>query len=67
MSPLFKLLVILFIIIGSVYECRADDKEPCEFGCKPFINCMPCSMVRDEEGNLQTYNEPGWCWIRGKK
>ena len=24
-----------------------------EFGCKPFVNCMPC--------------EGGWCWIKGKK
>jgi len=51
--------IILFFMILAL---EAQYVFGCEdFGCKPYVNCMPCEVLRDAEGELQS---GGWCWIR---
>lgn len=57
MTPLFKIFILLLIIIGSVYECQA-----CEFGCTPWVDCMPCSLLLGDDGLPVAAG--GWCFTK---
>ena len=50
MTQLFKpvLFILAMFATGMTFKCEA-----CEFGCKPFVDCMPVPG--------------GWDYIRGKK
>lgn len=50
-------IIVIIAVVAAVNKAKAADcvkeAELVEFGCKPFVNCMPC--------------HGGWCKIRGKK
>lgn len=48
MRSLLLFVVMAMLMVISAYP-EAGEKEPCEFGCKPWVDCMPC--------------EGGWCYI----
>jgi len=62
MKDLFIAFLFALFCLFFAYGVWAG---PCEFGCKPWVDCLPCSMVKDEDGQPRTNNAPGWCWIRG--
>ena len=67
MSPLMRFLTIFAVMVACGTQCAKACHLDTSFGCKPWVDCMPCSEVRDLDGEPQTFNEPGWCYIRGKK
>ena len=74
MTPNFKMFLVALFFVLAIAECRAkmstvvdvssDELEnqvlPCEFGCDPYVNCMPCEVLKGK-------GYGGWCWIDNKK
>lgn len=60
-------LFLLLVLLSSAAYAEEGDYKPCEdkaqFGCIEWETCLPCSMVKDEDGELRKNNAPGWCWI----
>lgn len=47
-------LIMFVLALNDVFGCE----EIKEFGCQPYVDCMPCSVLKNKP------NVKGWCWIK---
>ena len=58
------ILFVLFLLTVNG-KCFADETESCPLECEPYVECLPCDMVKDKDGTMKGHG--GWCYINKKE